>query len=641
MNGQWNNQRGGFQQDRGASYRGRGSRGSSSGPRGRGRGRGHDQGNRGRGSFGTGLRGASYQQQSYNPCQQPRPSSRSDNAAPKDSYPSAPAIPSFGLPLPGFIPAVPSTTPSASSLPPTKKHKPNAKRKTNFLGLTPKGEDYEDSEDDANDEAQFASLGGLLQFEYKGATSVLGSTDDVKKWIAERKKRWPTRARVEERKQEEGKRRQELAEARKKVWASQREAAAKKEQERADAKGTAVEQGPEQPDEQVVRQGNEKGRRKRGRGKRRPTNGVNAEAVSDEKQGIHRQQQQEPQAAASQAPDSRTNPSIKEEPDTTPAADAALEARRAKIEALRRQIEQEEQELAQYSQPARTASPTQFVNGNTNGGPDDMTKPPKEYPAPSPRTGSNHTSEALEALRQNTPNSSKVNGPKSEPSPKISSESISSISTSSSSSSGSEVDGIANSDSASDATPDSDVESDTLSLLGVANAVSAAPTTRKTLISSDPTFPGSSGVLSSDPVHPTSTGAQLHLQPHSQPQLDNQQQQHEQQPRHQAQKTCRYFTRHGHCRYGSTCQFFHPPSTSHQPVQRGHPAAPLLDSLPRQQKPGRAQRERFAKSRGKEKARKEERRTLWQVLVGKEREEEERVMLQAVGVLGRAGVFDE
>ncbi|KAJ5744051.1 hypothetical protein N7533_008921 [Penicillium manginii] len=82
------------------------------------------------------------------------------------------------------------------------------KRKHNQLGLTPKTEDHESSEDeeDADEESKLAQGGAggsesaPLQFSYKGRTATLQSSADIAAWIAERRKKFPTAERVEEKK---------------------------------------------------------------------------------------------------------------------------------------------------------------------------------------------------------------------------------------------------------------------------------------------------------------------------------------------------------------------------------------------------------------------------------------------------------
>jgi hypothetical protein len=79
------------------------------------------------------------------------------------------------------------------------------KRKHNQLGLTPNTEDHESSEEEADEDeesklAQSGSDAAPLQVSYKGKTSVLQTQSDIAAWIAERKKKFPTQARVEEKK---------------------------------------------------------------------------------------------------------------------------------------------------------------------------------------------------------------------------------------------------------------------------------------------------------------------------------------------------------------------------------------------------------------------------------------------------------
>lgn len=131
-----------------------------------------------------------------------------------------PAVPSFGVPLPAKPPLPAETSRQAQK---------KKKRKFNQLGLTPKTEEHEssDEEDDADEESRLASavgnIAGPLQFTFRGRTSTLNSATDIQSWIEERKKRFPTQARIEEKKkaQEEAKRQKEL----------QREEARRKQQE--------------------------------------------------------------------------------------------------------------------------------------------------------------------------------------------------------------------------------------------------------------------------------------------------------------------------------------------------------------------------------------------------------------------------
>lgn len=109
--------------------------------------------------------------------------------------PAPPAVPSFGNPLPSKPP------PAADA---TRKPK-KRKRKQNQLGLTPKTEEHESSseEEDVDEESKLAQAGpgaAPLQITYKGRTATLQSATDIAAWIAERRKKFPTAARVAERK---------------------------------------------------------------------------------------------------------------------------------------------------------------------------------------------------------------------------------------------------------------------------------------------------------------------------------------------------------------------------------------------------------------------------------------------------------
>ncbi|KAJ5558613.1 hypothetical protein N7535_008830 [Penicillium sp. DV-2018c] len=121
--------------------------------------------------------------------------SKPQSTAPRT--PAAPAVPSFGNPLPSK-PPLPADAAAASKA----KRK---RRKHNQLGLTPQSNDQESSEDEgAEDEesklAQSVSEKATLEVSYKGQTRKLESPSDIAAWIAERKKRFPTQARIEEKK---------------------------------------------------------------------------------------------------------------------------------------------------------------------------------------------------------------------------------------------------------------------------------------------------------------------------------------------------------------------------------------------------------------------------------------------------------
>ncbi|KAI9819544.1 MAG: hypothetical protein M1827_006994 [Pycnora praestabilis] len=107
---------------------------------------------------------------------------------------AAPAVPGFGAPLPPKPPAKDQLE---------KKPKKKKKRKFNLLGLTPRTEEHEESEEeeDVDEEAALSAAVGAgqaqLQFTYKGQTAVLQSSSEITAWIEERKKRFPTKQRIE------------------------------------------------------------------------------------------------------------------------------------------------------------------------------------------------------------------------------------------------------------------------------------------------------------------------------------------------------------------------------------------------------------------------------------------------------------
>ncbi|GFF73084.1 hypothetical protein IFM61606_01235 [Aspergillus udagawae] len=129
--------------------------------------------------------------------------------------PAPPPVPSFGNPLPVKPP------PAVDTALNTRKKK----RKHNQLGLTPKTEDHESSEedDDVDEESKLAPAAAgataPLRFTYKGRTSTLQSPTDIAAWIEERKKRFPTQAKVEEKKKamDEAKKAREEALNKKKI----------------------------------------------------------------------------------------------------------------------------------------------------------------------------------------------------------------------------------------------------------------------------------------------------------------------------------------------------------------------------------------------------------------------------------------
>ncbi|KAH7060797.1 nuclear fragile X mental retardation-interacting protein 1-domain-containing protein [Macrophomina phaseolina] len=129
----------------------------------------------------------------------------------KPKVQAAPSVPSFGFALPTTKPQVPPADNNDGSK--------NRKRKHNQLGLTPRSDVHEDSEDDADEEARFQATGEALHFEYKGRSSTLKSAEDIAAWIEERKRRFPTKERIaqKQKEEEERKRAREQAQAEKRL----------------------------------------------------------------------------------------------------------------------------------------------------------------------------------------------------------------------------------------------------------------------------------------------------------------------------------------------------------------------------------------------------------------------------------------
>ena len=108
---------------------------------------------------------------------------------------TSPAVPAFGAP--NILPAIAQIN--------DKRLGKKKKRTHNQLGLTPRTEDHESSEEEDVDEEsnlaanqpQVLERGGL-QFSYNGRRATLNSPAEIAAWIEERKRRFPTRARVEE-----------------------------------------------------------------------------------------------------------------------------------------------------------------------------------------------------------------------------------------------------------------------------------------------------------------------------------------------------------------------------------------------------------------------------------------------------------
>lgn len=108
----------------------------------------------------------------------------------------APAVPGFGAPLlPQKHPALLSSGGGIKQ------------RSSTGLGLIPQDygspdnsdQDEDEDEEEVDEEAALSALqNGPLSFEFNGELSTLSSAADIAEWIEERKKRWPSKRRVEE-----------------------------------------------------------------------------------------------------------------------------------------------------------------------------------------------------------------------------------------------------------------------------------------------------------------------------------------------------------------------------------------------------------------------------------------------------------
>ncbi|KAK0267556.1 hypothetical protein LTR91_023293 [Friedmanniomyces endolithicus] len=127
----------------------------------------------------------------------------------------APEVPKFGA---SFLPPKPGSTTAAPSQPKRGLH-------SNGLGLTPSdgppiyssSDDEPDNDNpDLDEEALHAELGEKLTFEHNGVVLSLSSAADLAIWQNERRKNWPTRARMSEKEAE----RRQVGEERKRLFAS-------------------------------------------------------------------------------------------------------------------------------------------------------------------------------------------------------------------------------------------------------------------------------------------------------------------------------------------------------------------------------------------------------------------------------------
>lgn len=117
---------------------------------------------------------------------------------------TAPAVPSFGAFTLPSKPTVAASQPNHAPKP-AQKDKPKPKS----LGLIPQANGHTEmdvesaSEDeDVDEEAQYAELGTKLTFEHDGEVMSLNNAADLAAWREERRKRWPTNTRVDQKEHE-------------------------------------------------------------------------------------------------------------------------------------------------------------------------------------------------------------------------------------------------------------------------------------------------------------------------------------------------------------------------------------------------------------------------------------------------------
>ncbi|KAK5556627.1 hypothetical protein LTR46_005139 [Exophiala xenobiotica] len=115
---------------------------------------------------------------------------------------AAPAVPSFNASIEHLLPRKPASQP-APQPPPQNVEKP---KKQNLLGLTPTTLDHDsEPEDDEDEEGRLAiqtKVSHGLEIDHGGQQIILRTPADVAAWLAERRKRYPTQAKVEAAKKE-------------------------------------------------------------------------------------------------------------------------------------------------------------------------------------------------------------------------------------------------------------------------------------------------------------------------------------------------------------------------------------------------------------------------------------------------------
>ncbi|ODH39809.1 hypothetical protein ACO22_01752 [Paracoccidioides brasiliensis] len=472
--------------------------------------------------------------------------------------------PSFGNPLPSKPP------PSVDA---TKKHK-KKKRKYNQLGLTPKTEEHESSEDedDVDEEAKLSQTvaTGELKFTYKGQTSSLQSPSDIAAWIDERKKRYPTRARIEER----------LKEAEKQKKASREAKDAKRARENA------------------LRQ-----------------------QKSAEREETRRLQKE---ARSKKEKDKMEKKALKEEQLSLNPADAAAKAK-LKAEKLRRKLMKEEKRVARAEADAEKArlwaeaSKAQQINGvlevepKTHTGPSSVMElaPIPEYPDTAAeksepiKAGNNNIGDHMDIEKSQQESSTITPGKENEDYPQAT------------------ITDPAVTNFTSIATENGDMT----------EGSSATNTNTPLDAISDKTIPSNPEVSDNGPSLSSSSGDEYDSDDESsssdsesydedsdssslEPEQATSRREHPDRVlplTRQPKNLCRQFAKTGDCRRGNKCKFLH--EVSDEAKVASKPPASIHE------KTGR--------------------KTLFQTLVSREKEEEDRQVMQAIFLLGQRGILDE
>ncbi|KIW87730.1 uncharacterized protein Z519_11704 [Cladophialophora bantiana CBS 173.52] len=149
---------------------------------------------------------------------------------------AAPAVPSFNATIEHLLARRPSGEQTSQNSPEPKKVEP---KKHNLLGLTPAKFDRDsDPEDDEDEEQRLANktapdVGGYI-FEYNGHPLALRTREEILRWVAERKRRFPTQARIEAAKKEAEEKKRKWEEEQQAKREARKEALAKRDQERAE-----------------------------------------------------------------------------------------------------------------------------------------------------------------------------------------------------------------------------------------------------------------------------------------------------------------------------------------------------------------------------------------------------------------------